>query len=725
MTITRFSRSRRAHRALSSASLTCAAALATAAGIGALGGSSRAYAEHIPYDIDRLGYVDTNHTRDTGARSLSGIRMNDVGHVMGNQVRYEGGGNLATGQTAWTFRDSMIRIGLFEEAQYIRASDQTQSSSAMFLNNAGDVAGESNRYFAASDPLSPNGSAGKAAWVYQNGGTSRIGLYDGVHSRSDGFQSSSVVGLSDSGHVVGNSIRYSGGNINGATAWINEPNSTNSTAIAPVAPEYVRSSDQFQESTVQFVNSLNEKVVAAGTSRRFHGATHATNPGGNAGQAAWVYSDGVSRKVGLTTGVHSSAEGEQSSSLQGLNKVGDAIGTSVRYGGSSGTSNRGQSAFLHHQASGTSNHIGLTNAEHTRSDDYKFSQATKLNDAGFAVGHSNRYNGTATQRGQSAWIAQLTSTERIGLTDAAHTYAPTAAESTQFSQVQHLNAVGHAAGTSSRYDAATGASRGQSAWLYNSGTTRIGFFDDTHRKSDGTQFSDVAALNDAGQVVGKSQRFDGTGTAASYSAYHYSEGLTTRIGLFDGVHVAPDGTQQSNVQFLNQAGQAAGFSLRYDPTQSTAVTRGFSGWFYDDDAAKTYPLVFSTHTDGTALTSISYLSDSGVVVGAYTLYNGAETVGQRGFFWDVNVLDDPTTPLTDERFHDLGAVVDGGLTAEGWASLNSATDLSELRHILGSGTLSDPLGGGSMPFLMTPIPEPTGLAMLALGGLALLPRRRR
>src|SRR5688572_7587657 len=273
---------RRATRAVSKASFTCAAALSAAAGIGALGVSSPALAEHIPYDIDLLGYTDTNHTRDTGARSVLGVRMNDVGYVMGNQTRYEGGGNTSTGQTAWTFQGSMIRIGLFT-GEHVRESDQTQFSDAKFLNTAGSVAGESNRYFSSTHETLPNGNAGKSVWVFQQGTTSRIGLYDGVHARSDGFQSSSVVGLSESGHVAGNSVRYAGGSINGGTAWLNMPGTTTSVAIGPTGSEYVRSSDDFQESTVQLINSLNDAVVAAGTSRRFNGS------GGSAGQAAWVY----------------------------------------------------------------------------------------------------------------------------------------------------------------------------------------------------------------------------------------------------------------------------------------------------------------------------------------------------------------------------------------------------------------------------------------------------
>ena len=49
--------------------------------------------------------------------------------------------------------------------------------------------------------------------------------------------------------------------------------------------------------------------------------------------------------------------------------------------------------------------------------------------------------------------------------------------------------------------------------------------------------------------------------------------------------------------------------------------------------------------------------------------------------------------------------------------------MADSGHIRGFGTLTGTTY--DMPFLLTPVPEPTGLALLAMSGLALLPRRRR
>jgi hypothetical protein len=59
----------------------------------------------------------------------------------------------------------------------------------------------------------------------------------------------------------------------------------------------------------------------------------------------------------------------------------------------------------------------------------------------------------------------------------------------------------------------------------------------------------------------------------------------------------------------------------------------------------------------------------------------------------------------------------------GWTSLSWITDASSGGHILGQGSYS---GIGSMPFLLTPIPEPATAALSAgLAAIMLLQRWRR
>jgi hypothetical protein len=186
--------------------------------------------------------------------------------------------------------------------------------------------------------------------------------------------------------------------------------------------------------------------------------------------------------------------------------------------------------------------------------------------------------------------------------------------------------------------------------------------------------------------------------------------------LVDPLHTgnATEDFQSSTVQFVNADGHAVGTSQRYD---SVGASIGQSGWYWD--GLTSIPLVFSEDTDNLAAnTTISFLNDDGIVLGAYDLYSGGTLVGARAFLWDY------TLPVA-QRFHDLGTLVAGEMTAENWSALNGAIEMSRLGHILGTGTLTAAGGGGQMAYMLTPVPEPTGLALLAATGLAMLPRRRR
>ena len=150
--------------------------------------------------------------------------------------------------------------------------------------------------------------------------------------------------------------------------------------------------------------------------------------------------------------------------------------------------------------------MGFFDAAHTRNDGYQISHVTGLTDSGYAIGHSLRYNGSATQQGQSAWT----------------------------------------------YDARAAT------------TTRLGYFDAAHSRDDGYQSSSATFATESGYVAGNSQRFDGT-TDIGTSAWLYEVGATTttRLGYFDAAHTRNDGFQSSTVSFLTESGYAAGVSGRY------------------------------------------------------------------------------------------------------------------------------------------------------------------
>lgn len=100
--------------------------------------------------------------------------------------------------------------------------------------------------------------------------------------------------------------------------------------------------------------------------------------------------------------------------------------------------------------------------------------------------------------------------------------------------------------------------------------------------------------------------------------------------------------------------------------------------------------------------SVAYgINASGQAVGySYTTGNAAE----RAFFADV------TGPMID-----LNTLLPAG---SGWV-LTRATGINDVGQISGYGTI----GGQQHAFLLT-IPEPTSFSILALGGIALLRRKR-
>jgi hypothetical protein len=108
------------------------------------------------------------------------------------------------------------------------------------------------------------------------------------------------------------------------------------------------------------------------------------------------------------------------------------------------------------------------------------------------------------------------------------------------------------------------------------------------------------------------------------------------------------------------------------------------------------------------------------VVGSYELYNGTTDMGQHAFWWSL-----------PSGFHDLGALVNGGLTANGWLTLSTADYTQNVDangspiYIVGAGQLST-MSGGQMVYELTATPEPKWtLALCGLAaGLGILVRRR-
>ena len=92
----------------------------------------------------------------------------------------------------------------------------------------------------------------------------------------------------------------------------------------------------------------------------------------------------------------------------------------------------------------------------------------------------------------------------------------------------------------------------------------LGLTDAEHTRNDGYRYSDAGLLNEAGLVAGRAERYNGTGTSLGYSAWLYNGTTTLNIGLTGSTYTRNDGFQYSTVSRLNEAGQVAGWAERYN-----------------------------------------------------------------------------------------------------------------------------------------------------------------
>lgn len=681
------------------------------------------------YDIRRVGLIDQEHTRDNGQRfsSLQGVGAN--GWVMGHATRYNGQssslglsawlydgvitrevglggrehvnfsdrrtnqiqsamnsagyfhGSTARfnffgadgGTSTWVWNGShTVRTGLFDAEH--TSSDGTRVSQSRRMNQMGMVAGESLRY-------SGNADHGRSVWLFNGTDNLNAGFTDVEHTRNDGYRISTVYGLGASAQVLGLSVRYNGGADAGTTTWSFSGGQT--TRIGLYDADHTRTTDGSQVSS--FITpslahnaSTNDAGQAIGTSVRY------TPAGANNGTSTWLYDGTQTLRLGFTTGLFTTLGGLQISDARTINASGQVAGHSHYV-----SAWTGNVAWLY--AGGTTFQIGFSDLEHTGqtvSGGKQVSRVHKLTNSGYVSGFSERYGGfqNGDYVGQSAWVYDGSQTLRVGLTDSEHTSShaqPMLAR--RFSVVEFLSESGKAAGQSERY-VGYASQRGWSTWVWNGVTTiRAGIYDAEHTRSDDTVVNGILQLTESGKARGKTERFNGNLLSEGFTAWTFDGTDTVEIGLYTPVHTSSTGYQNSQSQHMNEAGQVIGNAARFSGTTSL----GQDAWVYDPTLGQTLSLNLSTRDDGYAFSQAEYLSESGLVLGYYNLYDGAALVGERAFRWDS------TNGLSD-----LGLLIDGGLSQAGWASLLRAIETTPLDHIVGTGL---PTGmTGQMGYVLVP-----------------------
>jgi hypothetical protein len=439
----------------------------------------------------QLGYTGAGYERSDGYRYSQLSGSNDLSQIAGISYRYGATNSYYLGADAWLYSGgSTVQLG-FTGAGY-EHNFGYRVSSIWALNNQGQVVGRSERYIAGSG-LSTHGSD---AWFYSGGSTVQIGFTGaGYETAGDGFRASEASSiLNEQGEVAGFSARYSGLTYRGRDAWLYSGGST--VQIGLIGAGYERS-DGYRSS---YAPTLNQQGQVIGSSERYSGTTAL-------GADAWLYSGGSTVQLGFTGAGYERSNGYRRNVANYLNEQGQVAGFSERY---SGTTNLGLDAWLY--SGGTTVQLGFTGAGYERSDGLRSSLALGLNELGQVAGYSERYSGT-TALGRDMWLYNGSSTVQLGLTGAGYERSDGFRRST----LSDLNEQGQVAGYSERYSGTK--QLGQDAWLYDAGldqTFNLSMFVD----KNGYAFSNVSYLGDDGVVLGSYQFFDqDTGYSGSRAFY--------------------------------------------------------------------------------------------------------------------------------------------------------------------------------------------------------------
>jgi hypothetical protein len=602
-----------------------------------------------------------------------------------------------------------------------------QYSEAYGLTAAGQADGYSFRYDANGDAL------GQDVWAESNGVTHLAGLTGNNYSYSTAngiYQYSSLsrfgVTIDPAGQFFGETSRYAAtGNTLGADAWFYNGNSTQEIGLAGSGYSYSTTGGIYEQDEEYDMNNVGQAI---GGSARYNAS------GNNLGDDAWFFSGTTSTAIGLTGGVYEynytgSGGGLVQTSYAGvINDAGEAIGTSSRF--SSTGANLGEDAWFFNGS--TTQAIGLTGANYSYaiagSGNFEEIVVGLLSANGDVAGVSMRYNSTGTANlGQDAWIFNGTTTQQVGLTGSQYHYTVTTSGGGIYesSGVVGLNNAGQAVGFSDRYNS-VGSMLGTDTWFFDGKTTQqigltgAGFSYTSTQPGSGIyeQSGPGALINNAGQVAGGSTRFGSNGADLGGDTWFFNGTTTQSIGLTGPgySYFTSSGTVQSSRAMTindNPNAQVLGLSSRYD---SSGNSLGQSAWFYDSATGITTPLVFSIRDDGYAYTYPIALTDTGIVLGYYDLFSGdSNTID--AFYWSEQY-----------GFYDLGTMVNGGLTAAGWAQLTDADFAGGMlpdgspQFLAGYGLLEN--FAGTSVFLMNAVPEP-GIWESAAVGLLLANRRKR
>jgi len=213
------------------------------------------------------------------------------------------------------------------------------------------------------------------------------------------------------------------------------------------------------------------------------------------------------------------------------------------------------------------------------------------------------------------------------------------------------------------------------------------------------------AVNNSNTAVGWTEKYV-DGSYRGKRAVRWDDGRTAATEL-GHIGASPTGETATYAYAVNDANTAVGYAAKY----IDGIWRGSRAVRWDGGGTAATELGnLGIGSDGFTAARALAVSNANTAVGYAAKYVGGSGLGQRAVMWgpdgvavDLNTLIDP---------------------ASGW-TLTKACDISEDGLWVGGEGLYDP---GSMPaydrLWLIQVPEPATLSLLALGGLAMIRRRR-